>query len=84
MTVKAILNSIPGHLTDKLAEETGVNHSVQRLRGRVMLDLLIFGMIRSERLSTRVLEELYASKLFNVFSSKDKNHKTRHSSIADR
>jgi len=59
MTVKAILNSIPGHLTDKLAEETGVNHSVQRL-------------------------ELYASKLFNVFSSKDKNHKTRHSSIADR
>ena len=84
MTVNAILNSIPSHLTDKLAEETGINHSVQRLHGRVMLDLLLFGMIRSERLSTRVLEELYASKLFEAFSSKDKKHQTRHSSIADR
>jgi len=84
MTVKELLNSIPKELTDKLAEETGVNHSVQRLRGRVMLDLLLFGMIRSERLSTHVLEELYKSKLFESFSSKDKNHQTRHSSIAER
>lgn len=84
MTVKEILNSIPRSLTDKLAEETGINHSVQRLRGRVMLDLLLFGMIRSERISTRVLEELYSSKLFEIFSSKDAKHKTRHSSLADR
>lgn len=84
MTVKAILQSIPRRLTDKLAAETGINHSVQRLRGQVMLDLLLFGMIRSERLSTRVLEELYSSKLFGAFSSKDKNHQTRHSSIAER
>lgn len=84
MTVKAILNSIPNQLTDQLAEKTGINHSIQRLRGRVMLDLLLFGMIRSERLSTRVLAELYGSKLFEAFSSKDKQHQTRHSSIADR
>lgn len=84
MTVKAILNSIPSKLTDRLAKETGVDHSVQRLRGRVILDLLLFGMIRSERLSTRVLEELYSSNLFEFFSSKDPNHQTRHSSIADR
>lgn len=84
MTVKEILNAIPTHLTDKLAEQTNVNHSVQRLRGRVMLDLLLFGMIRSARLSTHVLEEFYNSKLFEIYSSKDANHQTRHSSIAER
>lgn len=84
MEVKAILNSIPRKLTDKLAETTGVNHSVQRLRGQVMLDLLLLGMIRSERLSTHVLEELYKSKMFEYFSTKDPGHQTRHSSIAER
>jgi len=84
MEVSEILNKIPTSLTDKLAKETGVDHSVQRLRGRVMLDLLLFGMIRSERSSTHVLEKLYGTKLFEAFSSKDKDHQTRHSSIAER
>lgn len=84
MEVAAILRKIPKELTDKLAEETGVNHSVQRLRGQVFLDLLLFGLINSERLSTHVLETFYNSKLFEQFSSKDKGHQTRHSSIADR
>lgn len=84
MEISTILNQIPKELTDKLAEETGINHSIQRLRGRVMLDLLLFGMIRSERLSTRTLEHFYNSSLFSSFSSKDKGHQTRHSSIASR
>ena len=84
MEVAEILRMIPKKLTDKLAEETGVNHSVQRLRGQVFLDLIIFGLLNSERLSTRVLEEFYNSKSFNYFSSKDEGHQTRHSSIADR
>ena len=84
MEVAEILRMIPKKLTDKLAEETGVNHSVQRLRGQVFLDLLLFGLINSERLSTRVMETFYNSKTFDYFSSKDKDHQTRHSSIADR
>jgi len=50
MEVAEILSKIPKKLTDKLAEETGVDHSVQRL----------------------------------YFSDKDKDHQTRHSSIASR
>lgn len=84
MEVAEILREIPKKLTDKLAAETGVDHSVQRLRGRVFLDLLLFGLINSERLSTHVMEEFYNSKLFEYFSDKDKGHQTRHSSIADR
>lgn len=84
MEVAEILSKIPKKLTDKLAEETGVDHSVQRLRGRVFLDLLLFGLINSERLSTHVMEEFYNSKLFEYFSDKDKDHQTRHSSIASR
>ena len=84
MEVAELLRKIPKKLTDKLAQETKVNHSVQRLRGQVFLDLLLFGLLNSERLSTRVLEEFYNSKSFEYFSSKDKGHQTRHSSISDR
>ncbi len=84
MEVAEILRKIPKKLTDRLAEETGVNHSVQRLRGQVFLDLLLFGLINSERLSTHVMETFYNSKLFEYYSSKDTGHQTRHSSIADR
>lgn len=84
MEVADILSKIPKKLTDKLAQETNVNHSVQRLRGQVFLDLLLFGLINSERLSTHVLETFYNSKLFEYMSSKDKGHQTRHSSIAER
>ena len=84
MKISEILGQIPTELTDQLAKDTGVNHSIQRLRGQVMLDLLLFGMVRSERLSTRVLERFYNSALFTYSSCKDKDHRTRHSSIADR
>lgn len=84
MKVSALLSQIPQKLTEKLAQQTGVDHNVQRLRGQVMLDLLLFGLVNSDRLSSRVMEQLYASPLFEKFSGKDKGHKTRHSSIADR
>lgn len=84
MEIAEVLRKIPKKLTDKLAEQTGVNHSVQSLRGQVFLYLLLFSLVNSERLSTRVMETLYNSRLFEYFSSKDKGHQTRHSSIADR
>jgi len=84
IAVSDLLKKIPKELLEDIARETKVDWNVSRLRGEVMLDLLLFGLIRSERLSTRVLEELYNSSFFDCFFSKDKKHKTRHSSIADR
>ena len=84
MRAAELLNSIPMELTDRLGRQTLVDYSVQRLRGRVMLELLLYGMLRSERLSTRVLEAFYNSPLFAAVSSKDPDHQVRHTSIAER
>lgn len=82
--VADLLKMIPVEQLSKLAEQTQVDWNVSHLRGSVMFDLLLLGMIRSDRLSTHVLEELYNSSMFEAFSSKNPGHQTRHSSLADR
>ncbi|WP_299456988.1 IS4 family transposase [uncultured Microscilla sp.] len=82
--VSDILSLIPAELTAKLGEKHRVDHSIQRLRGRVFFDLLLYAMIRSPRPSTHILEEFYNSPLFEHYSDKDAGHQTRHSSLADR
>lgn len=84
LEVADLLKKIPRRKLEAIAEQTKVNWNVSRLRGEVILDLLLFGMCRSNRLSTRVLEHLYNSPFFDGFSTKDKGHQTRHSSIAER
>ena len=84
LEVADLLKLIPESLLEKIAAETKVNWNVSRLRGEVMLDLLLFGLLRSDRISTRLLEHIYNSSFFDCFSSKDKGHQSRHSSIAER
>lgn len=81
--VSAIFSQIPDKLLRQLVEETGVDRGVSRLRGTLIFKLLVFSMLRSNRLSTRVLEHFYNSELFSAFSGKG-GHKTRHSSLASR
>ena len=48
-----------------------------------MFKLLLFTMLRSDRISTHIMEHLYNSAFFKALSGKG-DHQTRHSSIADR
>lgn len=82
-SVADILNQLPEHILTKIGQATDIDRHVSRLRGSVMVKLLIFSMLRSNRLSTRVLEHFYNSPLFSLFSGKG-GHQTRHSSLADR
>lgn len=82
-SVKEIFEVFPSNLLDKLGEDTEIDKNVSRLYGELMFKLLIFASVRSDKLSTRILEEIYNGAAFKVFSGKG-NHKTRHSSIADR
>ncbi len=81
--VSAIFSQLPEKLLTQVGEETGVDQGVSRLRGELIFKLLIFSMLRSNRLSTRVLEHFYNSEIFSAFSGKG-GHKTRHSSLASR
>jgi len=78
-----LFNMIPENLLQSLEEETKVNHQVKKMSGIVMLKLLLFSLLNSERVSLRVMEEVYNSDQFKIFSQKG-NQRTKHSTIGDR
>ena len=84
LEVADLLKMIPKTLLAELAEAYKVDWNVSRLRGEVMLALLILGLCRADRVSTHVLEYLYNSPFFESLGIKNSGHKTRHSSIAER
>lgn len=84
LEVGEILGMIPKELLEEVAQHTEVDWNVSRLRGEVMLNLLLYSMLRSDRCSTHLMEHFYATPFFEAFGSKDAGHRTRHSSLADR
>jgi hypothetical protein len=82
-SVKQLIGNFPKTLLAKIGEQTDVDKNVSRLYGDRMFKLLLFSMLRSDRISTRVLEYFYSTPFFNALSGKS-GHTTRHSSIADR
>jgi len=74
---------IPENLIKKLEEQTKVNHQVKKLSGVLTLKLLLFSLLNSERISLRVMEEIFNSDQFKIFAKKE-NQKTKHSTIGDR
>ena len=78
-----LFNMIPKDLLQNIEKETNVNHQVKKLSGILTLKLLLFSLLNSERVSLRVMEEIFNSDQFKVFSQKG-NRKTKHSTIGDR
>ena len=74
---------MPDEVIADLAEQTGADKHVKRLSGLLFFKLLLYGVLKSSRLSTHLLESYYNSGQFSRLSGKG-GHRTRHSSIADR
>lgn len=83
LSVSKLIKMIPEELLDEIGKETRVDNQVKHLHGALMFKLFLFSILKSERLSTRLMEFFYNSSEFKAFSDKG-GHKTRHSSIADR
>ena len=56
-----LLQLIPDHFFEKIAEETNVDYQVKKLSGKLMFNLLLMGILQSERLSLRVMIEIFES-----------------------
>lgn len=82
-SVKDLLGMFPEAVLTKIGNDTKVDSNVSRLYGDRMLKLLLFATMRSDRVSTRILEEFYKSPFFAILAKKG-NHTTAHSSIASR
>ncbi len=80
--VDEILGLIPDELLTRLGEKTQVDKGVSKLYGKLLFELFLYGLICSDRLSLRLLEEQFNSDVFSKFSGMI--GKTKHSSISER
>ena len=64
--VSDLLKLIPDDLLLDLAAETKVDYQVKKLFGRNVFNLLLFGLLRSERIGLRSLEDFYKSRKFKA------------------
>lgn len=83
-SIKNLINCIPTDRLSELAEVTQVNHQVKKLTGEVMFKLLLMSVLCSEKVSLRVMEDLYRSKRFKLLANLDRDNTTRHTSLSDR
>lgn len=83
LKVHDLIKMIPESLLEEIGKSTQVDYQVKHLNGALMFQLFLYSILKSERLSTRLLEYFYNSSGFKAFSGKGE-HKTRHSSISDR
>ena len=82
ITVKQLINCIPAKNLEEIAQSTKVNHQVKKLTGEVILKLLLMSVLSTDKISLRVMEDLYQSKRFQLLT--DTKGKTRHTSLSDR
>lgn len=62
--VSDLLKLIPEDLLLELAAETNVDHQVKKLYAQNVFNLLLYGLIKGDRVGLRSLEDFYNSKKF--------------------
>ncbi|MDO8336189.1 MAG: IS4 family transposase [Candidatus Saccharibacteria bacterium] len=82
--VEELLHLIPESKLHEFAVSTEVDHSVKKLKGHVLFKLLLYSVIKSDRVSSRVIEAFFNSRSFQFLADMPLQSKTRHSSISDR
>lgn len=78
-----VIEIIPNELLDKFALEHKVDCSVKKLKGKVIFELFLYGIISGKNISLRILEAIFKSQKFqNLFAIEDTQ--IRHSGIGMR
>lgn len=83
VSVKQLLGLLSDELLENISDQVQVDYQVKKLHGALFFNLLLYGVLKKGKLSTRLLEQLYNSSAFEKIGQTN-GHQTRHSSIADR
>lgn len=83
MSVNKLLSYLPDEVIAAYVAHVQADKHVKKLPALLFFKLLLFGVLKSSRLSTHLLEHYYNSEQFSHLTGKG-GHRTRHSSIADR
>ncbi|GAP41979.1 protein containing transposase DDE domain [Lentimicrobium saccharophilum] len=82
--VQDLLKLIPDDLLADLSSETNVDYQVKKLYGRNVFSLLLFGLIESDRLGLRSLEDFYNSTHYKVLFNIPNKNTTKYNSLSAR
>lgn len=69
---------------DTIASDLKVDHYAKVLHGKTLFNLLLYGIIESDRLSLRNLEDVFNSPDFKILFQMDAKQKIRYSSLSER
>ncbi|MDO9559510.1 MAG: IS4 family transposase [Syntrophales bacterium] len=84
INIQKILGLVPEDLLSTLSKDTKVDYCAKVLYGQRMFNLLLYGILTTERTSQRSLEDLFKSNLFKTMFSYDAGMKISRSSISAR
>ena len=84
INVQKILALIPENLLSKLSADTKIDYCAKVLQGQRIFNLLLYGLLTTDRTSQRTLEDLFRSDLFKSMFNYDAGLKVSHSSIFTR
>ncbi|NDW13893.1 IS4 family transposase [Bacteroides sp. 214] len=84
LSFSSILSHIPRSVMLLAEKQTRVNHYCKVLSGELMFHLLLYGLLKRDKLSQRGLKDIFESQMFRI-SLKLKGKKSiSHSSISER
>ena len=81
---KELLAFLPLELLEQTALQTEVDKNVKKLFGKDIFFLLLMAVLDSERVSLRIMQDLYSNHKFQVLAGIEENSKTRFTSLSDR
>jgi hypothetical protein len=84
INIQKILSLIPDNLLSTLSKATKVDYCAKVLYGQRIFNLLLYGILTTDRTSQRTLEDLFSSDLFKALFCYDAGMKVSHSSISTR
>lgn len=79
-----LLREIPDRELTRIARESRVDYCTKILSGKLMFYLLLYGMLRIDRLSQRGLRDAFGSPMFKLIFDTRGKKEISHSSISER
>ena len=84
INVQKVMGLIPDNLLSTLSKDTKVDYCAKVLYGERIFNLLLYGILTTDRTSQRTLEDLFSTDLFKAMFCYDAGMKISHSSISTR
>ena len=84
MTAIELLEIIPLSKIESISNDVKADRYVKKLYGKDMFLLMLMSILDSERVSLRIMENLYKNKKFQLMANLKTDSKTCHTSLSDR